>query len=303
MAAKDLYEKDYYQILGVTKSADATAIKKQYRKLARELHPDKTKGDKKLEDRFKAVSEAYDILSDDKKRREYDDAREAYKSGRINPNMQGGQSFNSGDFTDMFGPGGDIFSTLFGGARQRHGADLQTEASILFKDSIYGTELNLRLQPQGSAAMNITTRVPAGIKDGAKIKIKGRGAPGAAGPGDLYVTVHVTPHPIFSRKDENIHLSLPVTFAEATLGADIKVPTLEGDEVTVRIAPGTPSGRTLRVKGRGVKKGSTTGDLMITIDVRVPQRVDGAAKKAIEEFAQATKEFDPRAELNAKARN
>jgi molecular chaperone DnaJ len=303
MAAKDLYEKDYYQILGVTKSADATAIKKQYRKLARELHPDKTKGDKKLEDRFKAVSEAYDILSDDKKRREYDDAREAYKSGRINPNMQGGQSFNSGDFTDMFGPGADIFSTLFGGARQRHGADLQTEASILFKDSIYGTELNLRLQPQGSAAMNITTRVPAGIKDGAKIKIKGRGAPGAAGPGDLYVTVHVTPHPIFSRKDENIHLSLPVTFAEAALGADIKVPTLEGDEVTVRIAPGTPSGRTLRVKGRGVKKGSTTGDLMITIDVRVPQRVDGAAKKAIEEFAQATKEFDPRAEFNAKARN
>ena len=303
MAAKDLYEKDYYQILGVTKSADATAIKKQYRKLARELHPDKTKGDKKLEDRFKAVSEAYDILSDDKKRREYDDAREAYKSGRINPNMQGGQSFNSGDFTDMFGPGADIFSTLFGGARQRHGADLQTEASILFKDSIYGTELNLRLQPQGSAAMNITTRVPAGIKDGAKIKIKGRGAPGAAGPGDLYVTVHVTPHPIFSRKDENIHLSLPVTFAEAALGADIKVPTLQGDEVTVRIAPGTPSGRTLRVKGRGVKKGSTIGDLMITIDVRVPQRVDGAAKKAIEEFAQATKEFDPRAELNAKARN
>jgi molecular chaperone DnaJ len=303
VAAKDLYEKDYYQILGVTKSADGAAIKKQYRKLARELHPDKTKGDKKLEDRFKAVSEAYDILSDDKKRREYDDAREAFKSGRVPPNMQGGQGFNGGDFTDMFGPGGDIFSTLFGGARQRHGADLQTEASVLFKDAIYGTELNLRLQPQGSAAMNITTRVPAGIKDGAKIKIKGRGAPGAAGPGDLYVTVHVTPHPIFSRKDENIHLTLPVTFAEAALGADIKVPTLEGDEVTVRIAPGTPSGRTLRVKGRGVKKGSTAGDLMITIDVRVPQRVEGAAKKAIEDFANATSDFDPRSELNSKAKN
>jgi molecular chaperone DnaJ len=274
--------------------------------LARELHPDKTKGDKKLEDRFKAVSEAYDILGDDKKRREYDDAREAFKSGRIPPNMQGshgGQGFNGGDFTDMFGPGGDIFSTLFGGARQRHGADLQTETSILFKDSIYGTELSLRLQPQGSAAMNITTRVPAGIKDGAKIKIKGRGAPGAAGPGDLYVTVHVTPHPVFSRKDENIHLTLPVTFAEAALGADIKVPTLEGDEVTVRIAPGTPSGRTLRVKGRGVKKGSHAGDLMITIDVRVPQRVEGAAKKAIEEFANATKDFDPRSDLNSKAKS
>ena len=302
MAARDLYEKDFYKILGVSKNAPADEIKKKYRSLARELHPDKTKGDKKLEDRFKAVSEAYDILSDDKKRREYDDAREAFKSGRIPPNMQRGQGFNGGDFTDMFGPGGDIFSTLFGGARQRHGADLQTETSILFKDAIYGTELNLRLQPQGSAAMNITTRVPAGIKDGAKIKIKGRGAPGAAGPGDLYVTVHVTPHPIFSRKDENIHLTLPVTFAEAALGADIKVPTLEGDEVTVRIAPGTPSGRTLRVKGRGVKKGSHTGDLMITIDVRVPQRVEGAAKKAIEEFANATKDFDPRAELNSKAK-
>ncbi len=303
MAAKDLYEKDYYQILGVAGNADSTAIKKQYRKLARELHPDKTKGDKKLEDRFKAVSEAYDILSDVKKRREYDDARQAFKSGRVPPGFNGGgQGFNGGDFSDLFGPSGDIFSTLFGGARQRHGADLQTEASISFKDSIYGTELNLRLSPAGSAPTSVTTRVPTGIKDGAKIKIKGRGAPGAAGPGDLYVLVHVTPHPIFSRKDENIHLTLPITFAEATLGADISVPTLDGDEVTVRIAPGTPSGRTLRVKGRGVKKGSTTGDLMIILDVRIPQRVDGEAKRAIEEFAKATKDFNPRAELFDKAK-
>jgi len=303
MAAKDLYEKDYYQILGVAGNAYSAAIKKQYRKLARELHPDKTKGDKKLEDRFKAVSEAYDILSDGKKRREYDDARQAFKSGRVPPGFNGGsQDFNGGDFSDLFGPTGDIFSTLFGGARQRHGADLQTEASISFKDSIYGTELNLRLSPAGSAPTSITTRVPAGIKDGAKIKIKGRGAPGAAGPGDLYVLVHVTPHSIFSRKDENIHLTLPITFAEATLGADISVPTLDGDEVTVRIAPGTPSGRTLRVKGRGVKKGSTTGDLMIILDVRIPQRVDGEAKRAIEEFAKATKDFNPRAELFDKAK-
>jgi len=303
MATKDLYEKDYYQILGVAKNSDAAAIKKQYRKLARELHPDKTKGDKKLEDRFKAVSEAYDILSDDKKRREYDEAREAFTSGRIPPGYAaGGAKFNTGDFGDLFGPGGDIFSSLFGGGRSRHGADLQTESAISFKDSIYGTELNLRLSPQGSAPTNITTRVPAGIKDGAKIKIKGRGAPGAAGPGDLYVIVHVTPHPVFSRKDENIHLTLPITFAEATLGADISVPTLDGDEVTVRIAPGTPSGRTLRVKGRGVKKGTTSGDLMITLDVRVPQRVGGAARKAVEEFAKATADFNPRAELFSKAK-
>jgi molecular chaperone DnaJ len=112
----------------------------------------------------------------------------------------------------------------------------------------------------------------------------------------------VTPHPIFSRKDENIHLTLPITFGEATLGADISVPTLDGDEVTVRIAPGTPSGRTLRVKGRGVKKGLNAGDLMITLDVAIPQRVDGAAKKAIEDFAQATNDFDPRKELFSKAK-
>ena len=226
MAAKDLYEKDFYKVLGVDKKASADEIKKKYRSLARDLHPDKNQGDSAREEKFKAVSEAYDILSDDKKRREYDEVREAVKSGRVPPGFNGGgQGFNGGDFSDLFGPGGDIFSTLFGGARQRHGADLQTEASIGFKESIYGTELNLRLSPNGSTPTNITTRVPAGIKDGAKIKIKGRGAPGAAGPGDLYVLIHVTPHPIFSRKDENIHLTLPITFAEAALGADISIPT------------------------------------------------------------------------------
>jgi molecular chaperone DnaJ len=116
------------------------------------------------------------------------------------------------------------------------------------------------------------------------------------------VIVHVTPHPVFSRKDENIHLTLPITFAEAALGADISVPTLDGDEVIVRIAPGTPAGRTLRIKGRGVKKGSTSGDLLVTLDVRIPQRVDGVAKKAIEDFAKATSDFNPRIELFNKAK-
>jgi molecular chaperone DnaJ len=116
------------------------------------------------------------------------------------------------------------------------------------------------------------------------------------------VLIHVTPHPVFSRKDENIYLTLPITFAEATLGADVSIPTLDGDEVIVRIAPGTPSGRTLRVKGRGIKKVSGTGDLMVTLDVAIPQRVDGAAKKAIEDFAEATKDFNPRAEFIKKAK-
>jgi len=307
VAAKDLYEKDLYSILGVKKSDDATAVKKQYRKLARELHPDKTKGDKKLEDRFKEVSEAYEVLSDDKKRADYDEMRSAFTSGRIprgGPQNAGPGGFQGGDFADMFGSGNpqDIFSTLFGGGRApRKGGDISTQTSISFRDSVFGTELNLKLAPQGSAPSTITTRVPAGINDGAKIKLKGRGSPGQAGPGDLYVQINVIPHPIFSRKGENLHMVLPVTFTEAALGADIAVPTLDGEEVTVRLAPGTPNGRTLRVKGRGVKKGHATGDLMISVEVQVPQRLEAKAKKALEDFAEATSEYNPREELAQRA--
>lgn len=308
MAAKDLYEKDLYLILGVKKSDEAAAVKKQYRKLARELHPDKTKGDKKLEEKFKSVSEAYEVLSDEKKRAEYDEMREAYKGGRI---PQGGGNFNGGgfqgaDFSDLFGGGGgsqDIFGTIFGAGRgPRRGQDLAATTTISFRDSIYGTELDLKLAPQGGKANAVTTRIPAGINDGAKVKLKGRGGQGPAGPGDLFVTVNVVKHPIFSRNELNLLLTLPVTFSEATLGADIKVPTLDGDEVTVRIAPGTPNGRTLRIKSRGIKTARGTGDLLITVEIQVPQRVDGKAKEALEAFAEATKEFDPRIDLAQKAR-
>ncbi|CAB4733098.1 unannotated protein [freshwater metagenome] len=305
MAAKDLYEKDLYSILGVKKSDDAAAVKKQYRKLARELHPDKTKGDKKLEEKFKLVSEAYEVLSDDKKRAEYDEMRDAFKSGRIpqgGANMGGG--FQNADFSDLFGGGGqDIFGTIFGGGRgPRRGQDLAAQTTISFRDSIFGTELDLKLAPQGGKANAVTTRIPAGINDGAKIKLRGRGGQGPAGPGDLFVTVNVVRHPVFSRSELNLLMTLPVTFTEAALGADIKVPTIDGDEVTVRIAPGTPSGRTLRVKSRGVKTARGTGDLLITVEVQVPQRVDGKAKEALEAFAKATAEFDPRADLAQKAR-
>ena len=291
MAAKDLYEKDYYAILGVDKKADGATIKKKYRQLARELHPDKTKGDRKLEDRFKEVSEAYDILSDDKKRAEYDQAREMFKSGAF---RQGANQF-SGDFSDLFNGGGDIFSQIFGGRRgPRKGADVQASITLSFRDSIFGKEVDLK--------PNLTVRIPAGISDGGKVRVKGRGEPGEAGPGDLYVVVNVVPHPVFTRKGENIHLTVPVTFSEAALGADIPVPTLEGDEVKVRIAPGTPNGKTFRVKGRGVKKGINAGDLMVSIEVQVPQRVDGNAKKALEDFAAATKSEDVRSEFLQRAR-
>jgi molecular chaperone DnaJ len=306
MAAKDLYEKDFYKTLGIDKKAAPDEIKKKYRALARELHPDKTKGDAAKEEKFKGISEAYEILSDPKKRAEYDEARSLFERGGFRA-PTGGQNFQGGDFSDMFGGGNpqDIFSNLFGGGGRRgprKGQDLQTEATITFRESIFGTNLDLRLGTDRGAAQNITARVPAGVNDGAKIRVKAKGSPGEAGPGDLFILLHVKAHPLFARKGENLTLTLPITFAEAALGADVKVPVLSGDEVTVRIAPGTPSGRTLRVKGRGITKGASTGDLLVTVDVQVPQRVDGKALDALKAFAKETSSQDVRAELAAKAK-
>jgi molecular chaperone DnaJ len=305
MAAKDLYEKDFYKVLGVDKKAAADEIKKKYRALARDLHPDKTKGDAAKEEKFKAVSEAYEILSDAKKRAEYDEARSLFERGGFRAPQGGG--FQGGDFHDVFGGGNpqDIFANLFGNAARRgprKGQDLQTEATITFRESVFGTTLDLRLATDRGQAQNISARVPTGVNDGAKIRVKGKGAQGEAGPGDLFIQLHVKPHPIFSRKGENLTITLPVTFAEAALGADIKVPTMAGDDVTVRIAPGTPNGRTLRVKGRGIVKGSTTGDLLVTVEVQVPQRVDGKALDALKTFAEETASEDVRSDFVSKAK-
>jgi len=296
MAAKDLYEKDYYAVLGVDSKADGATIKKKYRQLARELHPDKTKGDKKLEDRFKEVSEAYDILSDDKKRAEYDQARTLFQQGGIpNGGFQG--NFSAGGFGDL----GDIFGNLFGGQRgPRRGADMQAAATISFRESINGTQLTFN-SPSGP----VTTKIPAGVQDGAKIRVRGKGAPGEAGAGDLYITINVAPHSVFARRDDNLLITLPVTFPEAALGADVAVPTLAGDEVTLRLPAGTANGKTLRIKGRGItRKDGSAGDLLVTIEVTVPQRIDGKAKKALEEFADVMREDDAklRADLAQKAR-
>jgi molecular chaperone DnaJ len=306
MAAKDLYEKDFYKVLGVDKKASADEIKKKYRSLARDLHPDKNQGDAAREEKFKAVSEAYDILSDSKKRAEYDEARSMFERGGFRA-PTGGGNFQGGDFSDLFGGGNpqDIFANLFGGGGRRgprKGSDLQTEATITFKESVFGTTLDLKLNIDGTGSQTISARVPAGVNDGAKIRVKGKGAPGEAGPGDLFIELNVKPHAIFSRKGENLTLTLPVTFAEAALGADLKVPTLAGDDVTVRLAAGTPTGRVLRVKGRGIKKGAVTGDLLITIEVQVPRVLEGKALEAIKTFAQATAQEDVRAEFVAKAR-
>ena len=305
MAAKDLYEKDFYKILGLGKSASGDEIKKKYRSLARELHTDKTKGDSALEEKFKAVSEAYDILSDGKKRAEYDQAREMFVRGGMRA-PHNGQNFQGGDFGDMFGGGNpqDIFANLFGGGGRRgprKGQDLQTEATITFKEAAFGTTLELRLSTDGGPSQNVSARVPAGVNDGAKIRVKGKGSMGDAGPGDLFILLHVKPHALFSRKGENIAITVPVSFTEAALGADIKVPTLTGEEVTLRLAPGTSNGRVLRVKGRGIVKGATTGDLLVTVEVQVPAKLEGAALEALQKYAEVVAEKDVRAELKSKA--
>ena len=304
MAAKDLYEKDFYKILGVTPTASQSEIKDAYRSKAKALHPDKNQGNAALEEKFKAVSEAYDILSDAKKRAEYDEARSLFERGGFRAPTGGG---GAGDFSDIFGGGNpqDIFANLFGGAGMRRGPrkgqDLQTESTISFREAIFGTTLDLKLALDGKTRQDISARVPAGVKDGVKIRVKGKGAPGEAGPGDLFILLTVTPHPIFSRNGDNITLTVPVTFVEATLGADIKVPTLSGDEVTLRLAPGTPTGRVLRVKGKGVTKGSTTGDLLVTIEVQIPQRIDGEALETLKKFAELTQEHNVRSDLKLKA--
>ena len=305
MAAKDLYEKDFYKILGISKSASADEIKKKYRSLARELHPDKTKGDAAMEEKFKAVSEANDILSDGKKRAEYDQAREMFERGGMRA-PTGGQNFQGGDFSDIFGGGNpqDIFANLFGGGGRRgprKGQDLQTEATISFKEAAFGTTLELRLSLDGGPSQTISARVPAGVNDGAKIRDIGKGGKGEAGPGVFFILLHVKTHPVFARKSENITLTVPVSFTEAALGADIKVPTLSGEDVTLRLSPGTSNGRVLRVKGRGITKGSTIGDLLVTVEVQVPNKIEGPALEALKKYAEVSENSDIRAELKTKA--
>lgn len=306
MSARDMYEKDYYAMLGVTKDSDAAAIKKAYRKLAREFHPDTSKGDKKDESRFKEISEAYEILSDPKSRVEYDEARALYARGGFrNQNANMGGTFNdvftgSGDLNDML-------SGLFGQRTRgpRRGADLQTEATISFRDSIHGLTLPLRLSVDGGAARTLSARIPPGVSDGSKIRLKGKGGSGERGApdGDLFINIHVTPHPVFGRKGDDLTATVPVTFSEAALGADIEVPTLDDGAVTLRLAPGTASGRTLRVKGKGIAKThGAHGDLLVTIEVVVPQRLDAKEREALQKFAEVTAHHDAREDFQRKAR-
>ncbi len=377
MSSKDWLEKDFYAVLGVGRSASADDIKKAYRKLARELHPDRNPGNADAEERFKAASEAYDVLSDDRKRKEYDEMRSLFGSGAFRRGARtGGGGF---DPSDLFGGGfggapgaaagdrrfggagfSDIFSTIFsgGGASPRRGPqrgrDVEAEVTLDFAHAVQGTTLPLTLRSpgvcdscQGSGAKPGTTpktcpvcrgsglttrnqgsfsfsepcrecqgvgsiveqkcpecrgtggvtknrtinvRFPAGVADGQRIRLAGRGEPGERGgpAGDLYVLVRVRADELFGRSGDDITLTVPITYAEAVLGTDLRVPTLDGS-VTLRVPPGTPSGRKLRARGKGVmRKDGKAGDLIVTLDVVVPATVSAEARAALETFASRT---------------
>jgi molecular chaperone DnaJ len=384
MTNADWATKDFYKVLGVSKDATSDEVKKAYRKLARANHPDSHPGDKAAEERFKAIAEAYDVVGDGEKRKQYDEMRSVYAGGGFNPFGGGGNGTARGttfDVNDLFGGGsggsgsstgglGDLFGTMFGGGRStrqaapRRGADIETEATIGFTDAVDGVTVSLRLTSDapcadcngtgaragtmprvcpecegvgmraasvgGAFTMNetcptcggrglvvddpcptchgsgrglsnrtISTRIPAGVKDGQRIRIRGKGANGERGgpPGDLWVKVHVQPHPVFGRKEHNLTITVPVSFDEAALGAEIKVPTLDGSPVTVKLPPGTPTGRTLRVRGKGVPHKGGRGDLLVTVEVQVPAVLDAATREAVEAYRAATAGRDLRSNL------
>ncbi|MDV5146749.1 molecular chaperone DnaJ [Streptomyces sp. SBC-4] len=387
MSTKDFVEKDYYKVLGVPKDATEAEIKKAYRKLARENHPDANKGDASAESRFKEISEANDILGDPKKRKEYDEARALFGNGGFRSGGPGGGSFNF-DLGDLFGGGqgggpggaggfgggggiGDVFGGLFNrgagaGTRTqpRRGQDVESEVTLSFIEAVEGATVPLRMSSQqpctacsgtgdkngtprvcptcvgtgqvsrgsgggfsltdpcvdckgrgliaenpcevckgsgrAKSSRTMQVRIPAGVADGQRIRLRGKGAPGERGGqnGDLYVVVHVDDHAVFGRKDDNLTVTVPVSFTEAALGGEIKVPTLGGPAVTLKLPAGTPNGRTMRARGKGaVRKDGTRGDLLVTVEVAVPQELDDKAREALETFREATASEDPRAEL------
>jgi len=310
-------KRDLYETLGVPRDADAKAIKKAYRKLARQYHPDVNPGDKAAEERFKRISEANAVLSDPEKRRNYDEfgevslgggfdadaarrAREAFGArfgtgGRAQgfPGF-GGQSFDFGDLEDLLG---QRFGGRGGGrGRRLRGEDLQAAIELDFLEAARGGEKRLtitRPSPSGAPITEtLTVRIPPGVGDGGRIRLPQKGSPGLAGgpPGDLWATIRVRPHPVFRREGRSLHMEVPISIREAIRGAKIEIPTLEG-RATLTVPPGTDSGRKLRLRGKGIADpgGGPPGDLYVTIQIRVPRGLSAEAKKRIDELA----ELDP----------
>ncbi len=327
MASQDWFDKDFYKVLGVDKNISDADLKKAYRKLARKYHPDSNAGDAKAEAKFKEISEAYSVLSDSEQREEYDQIRAMGSGARFTAGGQGAGGFEdvfsrfgqgraqTADFEDIFamfnqgggggaGFGSGRFGQSTGGFRgfggPQRGADVTASTTIDFVTATKGETITL----QGEGGKPFKVKIPAGIADGQKIRLRGRGRPSPDGGenGDIVVTVTVRPHPVFTREGLNLRVTVPVTFTEAVLGATIEVPTLGGDPVKLRVAPGTPSGRVLRVKGRGVKTQKGTGDLLAELQVAVPSHLDEAAREALERFHDLEPKENPRADLISKAR-
>jgi curved DNA-binding protein len=315
---------DLYAILGVPKTADADVVKKAYRKLAAKLHPDKNPGNAGAEARFKEVNHAYDVLGDAKKRKLYDEFGEeglregfdpervrAYKEwasrqggGRAGPFPQ--DAGRTVDLEDLFGGStsggiGDLFGDILGRSRRSRGPskgpDLESEVTIDFASGVQGATLELK--PHGRAGQAVTVRIPAGANEGSRVRIPNQGGASSNGgpPGDLVLTVHVTPHAYFRREGDDVHLDLPITIAEAYHGAKVRVPTLEG-AVTLKVPPGSQSGQTVRLRGKGVaKKGRSAGDLYVRFMIQIPKGGGNEVATLVDGLARFQGE-DPRADIH-----
>ena len=272
--SRDWLDKNFYAILGVPQNASTDDIKKAYKKLARENHPDLNPGDPEAERKFKEVSEANAVIGDERKRQEYDQMRAMGASGFGGFSSQG---FTVDDFGDIFENLGDIFG--FGGRRK--GQTYQTNINISFLEAASGIEVVLPLESD-----SLKIKVPAGVDNGSVIRLRGRGGPGAAGApdGDLLVQVSVEPHKFFKRKNMDLILEVPLLFSEAALGASIKIPTLT-KSVTLKIPSGTPSGKTFKIRGEGISpQGRRPGDLYVKVFITPPTNLSRSAKKHLEKF-------------------
>ena len=321
MASNDWFDKDFYAVLGLSKTATAAELKKKYRILARQYHPDSNPGDAAAEARFKEISEAHSVLSNVEQRAEYDQIRAMGSGARFSAGGAQGGGFDD-VFGGMFGGGAtgarrappsgfeDIFGGMFGaqggpggaagfGRGPQKGRDQTAQVSLEFMTAIQGDTVQL----ERASGRPLSVKIPAGVADGQKIRLRGKGERSMTGgePGDLVLTVSVRAHPVFQRDYLNLRVDVPVTFHEAALGATIEVPTLGGEPVKLRVAPGTPSGRVLRVKGRGVVTAKGTGDLLATVQVAVPSHLSADAIKKLEEFAASLPEENPRDDLLARA--